>query len=369
MIARRRRILIAAACTLGVVAGAGAYALSYEKPCAPPQPPAHGGMLMKAVVYRCYGGADVLEIAEVERPTPRENEVLVRVRAVSINPADWHAMTGTPYFIRIPNGIGAPPYTRFGRDYAGVVVAAGAAVTRLNVGDEVFGVRLGAMAEYLTADVNRAIVPKPANITFEQAAAIPVAAITALQALRDYGRVAAGDRVLINGASGGVGTFAVQIAKAFGAEVTAVCSTRNVELVRSLGADHVVDYTKESFLERAERYDIVLDNVGNHSPLAVRRVLEPDGTLVVISGPKSDPWIGPIVRFAEVALYAPFVSQELTSLFATVNRADLELLADMVRAGKVTPAIDRQYPLDDVVAAVDYLGKGHARAKVVVAMK
>ena len=367
MRSRRRRILIVAACALAVVAGAGAYALSYDKPCGAPQP-THAAVRMKAVVYRCYGGADVLEIAEIERPTPRENEVLVKVRAVSINPVDWHAMTGTPYFLRVPAGIGAPASSRFGRDFAGVVVAAGTGVTRFKVGDEVFGVRVGAMAEYLTADVNRAIVPKPANITFAQAAAIPVAAITALQGLRDHGRVAAGDRVLINGASGGVGTFAVQIAKALGAEVTAVCSTRNVELVRSLGADHVVDYTKESFLERAERYDLVLDNVGNYSPLTVRRVLEPDGTLVVVSGPKSDPWIGPILRFAEVALYAPFVSQELTSIFATVNRADLELLAEMVRAGKIAPAIDRQYPLDDVVAAVDYLGAGHARAKVVVAL-
>jgi NADPH:quinone reductase-like Zn-dependent oxidoreductase len=324
---------------------------------------------MKAVVYRCYGRAEVLEIADVERPTPGPNDVLVKVRAASINPADWHAMTGTPYFIRLPDGIGAPSSTRFGRDFAGVVVAAGADVTRLKVGDEVFGVRVGAMAEYLTANVNRSIVLKPADITFEEAAAIPIAGVTALQALRDHGGIEPGDRVLINGASGGVGTFAVQLAKAFGAEVTAVCSTHNVELVRSLGADNVIDYTKERFTERAERYDLVLDNVGNHSPLAVRRVLEPDGTLVVISGPKSDPWIGPVVRFAETALYAPFVSQEMAFFFATMNPADLELLANLVRAGKVTPAIDRQYTLDEVAAAVDYLGAGHARAKVVVTME
>ena len=367
MRSRRRRILVVAACVLALAAGAGAYALSHDEPCGAPQPQ-HGAMLMKAVVHRCYGGAEVLEIAQLERPRPRENEVLVKVRAVSINPADWHEMTGTPYFIRVPNGIGAPPYTRFGRDYAGVVVAQGAGVTRFAVGDEVFGTRAGALAEYLTADVSRAIVRKPANVTFEQAAAIPVAALTALQGLRDHGHVAPGDRVLINGASGGVGTFAIQIAKALGAEVTAVCSTRNVELVRSLGADRVVDYTKQSFLDLAERYDVVLDNVGNYSPLAVRRVLEPDGTLVVISGPKTDPWIGPIVRFAQVALYAPFVSQELTSFIASVNRADLELLAGMVAAGKITPAIDREYPLQDVAAAVDYLGAGHARAKVVVAL-
>ena len=369
MLARRYRILIVASCALAAAAAAGAYALRYEAACGAVGPVPHGASRMKAVVYRCYGGAEVLEIARLERPTPSADEVLVKVRAVSINPADWHAMTGTPYFIRLPDGIGAPASTRFGRDFAGVVAAAGADVTRFRVGDEVFGVRVGAMAEYITADVNRSIASKPANLTFEQAAAIPIAAVTALQALRDHGRIEPGDRVLINGASGGVGTFAVQLAKAFGAEVTAVCSTRNVELVRSLGADHVVDYTQESFLERPERFDLVLDNVGNHSPLAVRRVLDPNGTLVVISGPKTDPWIGPIMRFAETALYAPFVSQELEFFFATINRADLELLADLVRGGRVTPAIDRQYPLGEVTAAVDYLGTGHARAKVVVTLE
>ena len=369
MLARRYRLLIVASCTLATVAAAGAYALSYEAACEAAEPAPHGATLMKAVVYRCYGRANVLEIAGVEKPTPAANEVLVKVHAVSVNPADWHAMTGTPYFIRFPNGIGAPPSTRFGRDFAGVVVAAGVDVTRFKLGDEVFGVRGGAMAEYITADVNRGIALKPPNITFEQAAAVPVAAVTALQGLRDHGRIEPGDRVLINGASGGVGTFAVQLAKSFGAEITAVCSTRNVELVRSLGADHVIDYTKENFTERAERYDLVLDNVGNHSPLATRRVLEQDGALVVISGPKEDPWIGPIIRVAEAALYAPFVSQDLTFFFARVTRDDIELLADLIRADKVTPVIDREYPLNDVAAAVDYLGTGHARAKVVVTLE
>jgi NADPH:quinone reductase-like Zn-dependent oxidoreductase len=368
MLARRYRILIVTSAVLAVVAAAGAYALSHENPCGV-EPPAQGATRMKAVVYHCYGNAHVLEIAEVERPTPHQDEVLVKVRAASVNPADWHEMTGTPYFMRAGAGLGTPKLRRFGRDFAGVVVGVGAGVTRFRPGDEVFGVRAGAMAEYITVDVNRSIVLKPAAITFEQAAAIPIAAVTALQGLRDHGHIEPGDRVLINGASGGVGTFAVQLAKALGAEVTAVCSTRNVELVRSLGADHVIDYTQESFTERAERYDLVLDNVGNYSPLAVRRVLDPDGTLVVISGPKTDPWIGPIVRFAEVALYAPFVDQELTFFMARMNGDDLELLAELIRDGKVTPAIDRLYPLQDVAAAVDYLGTGHASAKVVVTLE
>ena len=233
----RSRILVVILTVLGIAAAAGAYVLSSTSPCGEVEPPPAAAERMKAVVHQCYGSPDVLKIVEVARPTPAENKVLVRIRAASVNPADWHELTGTPYLARPAMGIGAPSSTRFGTDYAGVVEAVGSNVTKFKPGDEVFGARSGSMAEYVTANADRSIVRKPANITFEQAAAIPIAAVTALQGLRDQGRLQAGQKVLINGASGGVGTFAVQIAKALGAEVTGVCGTRNVQLVRSLGAD------------------------------------------------------------------------------------------------------------------------------------
>jgi NADPH:quinone reductase-like Zn-dependent oxidoreductase len=362
----RYRILLSGVGVLAVAAVAGAFVLAYTAPCGEAELPPAGAERMKAVVQLCYGSADVLKTVEVAKPMPDENQVLVRVRAASINPADWHELTGEPYFVRSTMGIGAPTRTRFGTDYAGVVEAVGSNVTKFKPGDEVFGARSGSMAEYVVALADRSIVPKPANITFEQAAAIPIAAITALQGLRDHGGLQPGQKVLINGASGGVGTFAVQIAKALGAEVTGVCSTRNVELVRSLGADHVIDYTKETFTEMPERYDLILDNVGNHSVRATRRALVPNGTLVLISGPKEDPWLGPLWRVGELMLVSLFVSQEMKFFIAQLNPADLEVLAELVRAGKVTPAIDRQFSFDEVAAATAYLGQGHARAKVVV---
>jgi len=365
---RRYRVLLVILTILGITVAASAYVLSYTSPCAEVESPPAVAERMKAVVHQCYGSPDVLEIVEVAKPTPGENEVLVRIRAASVNPADWHELTGTPYMVRPSTGIGAPSSTRFGTDYAGVVEAVGSNVTSFKPGDEVFGARSGSMAEYVTANAGRSIVLKPANITFEQAAAIPIAAVTALQGLRDQGRLQPGQKVLINGASGGVGTFAVQIAKAFGAEVTGVCSTRNVDLVRSLGADHVIDYTKDNFTEMSERYDLILDNVGNHSVLDTRRALEPNGSLVLVSGPKHDPWLGPLSRIIELMAVSPFVSQEMTFFIARLNPADLEVLAELVRDGKVTPAIDRQYSFDEVAAATAYVGKGHARAKVVVTL-
>ncbi|HEY7671861.1 MAG TPA: NAD(P)-dependent alcohol dehydrogenase [Gammaproteobacteria bacterium] len=323
---------------------------------------------MRAVVQLCYGSPDVLRIVEIAKPTPGENEVLVRVRAASINPADWHELTGLPYAVRPSMGIGAPSNPRFGTDYAGVIEAVGSGVTKFKPGDEVFGARSGAMAEYVIANATGSIVLKPANITFEQASAIPIAAVTALQGLRDHGRLQPGQTVLINGASGGVGTFAVQIAKALGAEVTGVCSTANVELVRSLGADHVIDYTKEDFTELPGRYDLILDNVGNHSVLETRRALAPNGMLVLVSGPKVGAWLGPLSRVIELMLVSYFVSHEMKFFIAELNPADLEMLAELVREGKVTPAIDRVYSFDEVAAATAYLGAGHARAKVVVAL-
>jgi NADPH:quinone reductase-like Zn-dependent oxidoreductase len=268
----------------------------------------------------------------------------------------------------ISTGIGAPSSTTFGTDYAGVIEAVGSNVTKFKPGDEVFGARSGSMAEYVTASADRSIARKPENITFEQAASIPIAAITALQGLRDQGRLQPGQKVLINGASGGVGTFAVQIAKALGGEVTAVCSTRNVELVRSLGADHVIDYTKHDFTELPERYDLILDNVGNHSVLDTRRALKPNGRLVLVSGPKDNPWLGPLSRVAEMMVVSPFVDHEMAFFIAQLNPVDLEVLAELVRDGKVTPAIDRQYSFHEVAAATAYLGEGHARAKVVVTL-
>ncbi len=369
MTRRRYRILGIALAGVAVAVAAGAFAVSYNAPCGAVEPVQADVVRMKAVIQRCYGSPEVLRIEEVAKPVPGADEVLVRVRAASINPADWHNLTGAPYAaVRPMVGFGAPNNIRFGTDYAGVVEAVGSNVTTFKPGDEVFGARSGSLAEYVEARADRSIVLKPENITFEQAAAIPIAAITALQGLRDHGQIGPGMKVLINGASGGVGTFAVQIAKAFGAEVTGVCSTRNVELVRSLGADRVIDYTKENFTEGTERYDLILDNVGNHSVLRTKRALEPDGTLVLISGPKSDPWIGPLWRVAELFLMSPFVSQEMTFFVAQLNPADLQVLAELVHEKSVTPAIDRRYSLDEAAAAMAYLGEGHARAKVVVTL-
>src|SRR5712664_3464535 len=254
-----------------------------DNTCSDRKTAAQGGLL-KAIVYSDYGSPDVLKLEEIEKPTPGDDQVLVRVRAASVNPLDWHYMRGTPYFMRMEAGLRKPKVTRLGVDFAGTVEAVGRNVKRFKPGDEVFGGRTGAFGEYVTVREDRAVVLKPANLTFEQAASVPVAAITALQGLRDKGKVQPGQKVLINGASGGVGTFAVQIAKSFGAEVTGVCSTRNVDMVRSLGADHVIDYTKEDFTNSAQRYDLILDNVGNHSMLENRRILTPNGRFVLIGG-------------------------------------------------------------------------------------
>ena len=368
MRARLYRILGVVSAIVAVAIVSAAFALSHDSPCGMSAPLPHGAARIRAVVQDCYGSPEVLRLAEIATPTPTDDEVLVKVRAVALNPLDWHELTGTPYFARLSMGVGAPKGTGIGVDYAGVVTAVGSGVTRFKPGDAVFGAKSGALAEYVTVNEDRAIVPMPENLSFEQAAGIPIAAITALQGLRDHGRIRAGQKVLINGASGGVGTFAVQIAKAFGAEVTGVCSTRNVDLVRSLGADHVIDYTQRNFTEDAERYDLILDNVGNHSVLDTLRVLKPDGVLVMVSGQKDDPWIGPMSRPIMDLLLSPFVSQELAFFIARMNRGDLEFLGELARSGKMTPVIDRQYRLDEVETAIAYLGAGHARAKVVVAL-
>jgi NADPH:quinone reductase-like Zn-dependent oxidoreductase len=252
-------------------------------------------------------------------------------------------------------------------DFAGTVEAVGAGVTRFSPGDAVFGGRTGAFAEYVVVREDRAVVAKPAGVSFEQAAAVPIAGLTALQGLRDRGGLEAGDKVLVNGASGGVGTFAVQIAKAYGAEVTGVCSTRNVEMVRSLGADHVIDYTQENYTDGEVRYDLILDNVGNHSLSDNRRVMSPDGVLVMVGGPKDDPWIGPLLRPAKALLMSPFVDEELAPFLARLTPEDLEVMAGLMADGKVTAVIDRRYRLDQVGEAIGYLEEGHARGKVILA--
>lgn len=353
---------------LAVAFTALAIVLSYDSECRPAPVAADEAKLMKAVVYRCYGSPDVLEYADIEKPVPVDKEVLVRVRAAAVNPMDWHNMRGSPYFMRLGIGIGAPKSPRLGADFAGVVEAVGENVTRFNPGDEVFGGASGAFAEYVVANEDRGLTTKPANVSFEQAAAVPVAAITALQALRDHGGLEAGQKVLINGASGGVGTFAVQIAKSFGAEVTGVCSTRNVELVRSIGADHVFDYKKEDYTESDERYDLIIDNVGNHSLSANRKVLKPGGRLVIVGGQGGD-WLGPLMRPLGAMIMSPFVSQDMGMMLARLDREDLATLGELMRTGEMTPVIDRRYGLDEVPAAMRYSEEGHARGKIVIGME
>ena len=328
------------------------------------------GELMKAIVYHDYGSADVLRLGEIEKNLPNDNQVLVKVRAAAANPLDWHYMRGTPYIVRMDSGLFKPKVGRLGVDMAGVVEAVGRNVTRFKPGDEVFGTGGGAFAEYVLASESK-VVLKPANLTFEQAAAVPVAALTALQGLRDKGRIQPGQKVLINGASGGVGTFAVQIARSFGADVTGVCSTRNVDMVRALGADHVIDYTREDFTLGAQRYDLILDNVGNHSLLAFRRVMNPKANYVLIGGggPDDGRWIGPMAGPVKALMLSPFVSQEFGMLLASINQADLAILTELMEAKKVTPVIDRTYTLSEVPAAIRYLEEGHARGKVVVTVE
>lgn len=326
---------------------------------------------MQAIVYCDYGTAEVLRLDQVEKPVPDNDELLVRVRAAAVNPLDWHYMRGTPYIMRLGSGLRRPKDIRLGVDFAGTVEAVGRDVTRFEPGDEVFGGRTGAFGEYVTVGEASAVALKPANIGFEQAAGVPVAAVTALQALRDAGRVQPGQTVLVNGASGGVGTFAVQIAKSLGAHVTGVCSTRNLELVRSLGADQVVDYTREDFTERAERYDLVLDVVGNRALSEYRRVMKPDAKTILIGGggPDAGNWIGPLARPLTALFYNPFVSEEFVPFLARLTQQDLDLLSELMRTGAVTPVVDRRYTLSEVPDAVRYVEGGHARGKVVISME
>src|SRR6266852_805368 len=326
---------------------------------------------MKAIVYCDYGVAN-LKLEDIEKPIPNDDQILVKVRAASVNPYDWHFVEGTPYVMRAMGvGLRKPKDTQLGVDFAGTVEVVGKNVTQFKPGDEVFGGRSGAFAEYVCRRAEGAIALKPANITFEQAASVNIAGITALQAIRDKGKVQAGQKILINGASGGVGRFAVQIAKLFGADVTGVCSTRNVDMVRSLGADHVIDYTKEDFTKGEQRYDVILDNVTNRSLLECRRVLTPKGKYVMIGGggPNDQGLIGPLANPIKAMLLSPFVSQEMGMMMADTSQKDLTILADMIQSGKVKPVIDRRYKLSEVPAAIRYLEEGHARGKVVITLE
>jgi len=321
---------------------------------------------MKAAVRDRFGPPDVVELREIEKPTPADDEVLVRVRAASVNPADWYSVAGRPYVGRAQMGLLKPKSNLLGVDYAGTVEAVGGNVTEFRPRDEVFGGRSGAYAEYVCAREDRAIVPKPSNVTFEEAAAVPIAALTALQGLRDKGQIQPGQKVLINGASGGVGTFAVQIAKALGAEVTGVCSTPNVDIARSLGADHVIDYTREDFTRSDQRYDLMLDIAGSRSWSECKRVLHPKAILVLIGAPKGGRLMGPLSHIVKKRLASVGSSQKVAFFISKFNKEDMQALRELLESGTVTPVVDRRYELSEIRDALRYLGEGHAQGKIVL---
>ncbi|MDX6370062.1 MAG: hypothetical protein QOG93_1564 [Gaiellaceae bacterium] len=322
---------------------------------------------MKAMVYEKYGSPDVLELREIDRPPLTDDGVLVHVRAASVNPFDWHMLTGTPYLARVQAGLLKPKSQVLGVDFAGTVEAVGKDVTAFQPGEDVYGGRAGAFGEYVC--VRKSVARKPANLPFEDAAAVPMAAITALQALRDKGHVRAGQKVLVNGASGGVGTFAVQLAKAFGAEVTGVCSTRNVETVRSLGADHVIDYTKEDFTQSGVSFDVLVDVAGNHSWSEYKRALGESATMIVVGGRKTNRWIGPMGDAVKRRLASVTGSRTVVAPFlAQLNKEDLDVLRELLEAGKLRPVIESRYELSEVPEALRYVGAGHAKGKVVISI-
>jgi NADPH:quinone reductase-like Zn-dependent oxidoreductase len=324
---------------------------------------------MRAAIRDRFGPPKVVQIREVEKPVPADDEVLVQVRAASINISDWYAVTGRPRIGRVAMGLFKPKETRIGVDYAGVVEAVGKDVTGFAPGDEVFGGRNGAYAEYVVAKADRGITHKPAKVSLEEAAAAPIAAITALQGIRDKGKLEPGQRVLVNGASGGVGTYAVQLAKVLGAaHVTAVCSTRNVETARSLGADRVVDYTQEDFTKLDERFDLMLDVAGSRPFRQVKRVLAPNANVVMIGGPKKNRLLGPLGHIVRFRLGAIGSGRKLSFFLAQLTKADMEILRDLLADGRLRSVLDRQYPLAELVAALDQMGEGHCQGKIVVTM-
>jgi NADPH:quinone reductase-like Zn-dependent oxidoreductase len=324
--------------------------------------------LMKAIVHDSYGSTDVLELREVDRPGIADDEVLVRVGAAGVDRGVWHIMTGLPYPIRLAGyGLRAPKNPVLGMDLAGIVEAVGADVTRFRPGDEVFGIGKGSFAEYARAPEDK-LAPKPANLTLEQAAVVAVSGLPALQGLRDHGKVRPGQQVLIIGASGGVGTYAVQLAKAFGAQVTGVCTTTKVDMVRSIGADHVIDHTRADFAEGGQRYDMILDVGGNSSLSRLRRALTPKGTLVIAGGETDGRWLGGSDRQIRALVLSRFVGQKLGTFISRENHVDMIVLKELIEAGKVTPVIDRTYALSEVPEAIRYLEQGHARGKLAITL-
>lgn len=352
-------LIVLAVTALGMV-------ISHTSECDPAPVLAQGTPAMKAVTARCYGSPDILEFADVEKPVPGEKDILIKVHAASVNPLDWHYMRGTPYVLRLFSGLGAPDDPRVGVDFSGTVEAVGKNVTLFQVGDPVFGGAKGSFAEYVTRQEDSdAIARKPDAVPHEQAAAIGIAGITALQAVRDHGKIKPGDRVLINGASGGVGTLAVQIAKHYGAEVTGVCSTRNLEMVRSIGADHVIDYKKDNYTLSEAPYDVIIDMVGNHSISDNRKVLKPEGKMVMVGGKKGN-WIAPFVGSMSAALHSPFTEQEIGSMLAEFRKEDLDLLAELILAGELQSIIGSRFSLADAAEAIRHSEQGHAKGKIIL---
>ena len=361
----RYKIIYGLLSILGLAVVALAITISYTSECTSPPGVTAGADTMKAVVSRCYGGPDALEYLDIEKPAPGPKDVIVAVKAAAVNPLDYHYMRGSPYLMRLMRGIGSPKDQRMGADFAGVVAEIGDEVTKFAVGDAVFGAHSGAFAEYLLIPEDGGITAIPEGVSFEAAAAVGVAALTALQSLRNEGGLVAGEKVLINGASGGVGTFAVQIAKQIGAEVHGVCSTRNVEMVRALGADHVFDYKKENYTESGNEYDMGVGMVGNHSLTANRGVLKPNGRLVIVGGPKGD-WVAPLLPPLKAAMLSPFVDQKINAILARLRGDDLEYLAGLLADGSLTSRIDTRYPLADTAEALRYLETQRARGKVII---
>lgn len=339
--------------------------LAYTEKCSDTPAAVEGGMT--AVFAHCYGSADVLTVEKVAIPQPADDEILVQIKAAAVNPLDWHEMWGSPYIMRLMRGIGKPERAAMGADFSGIVVAIGDEVSNFKPGDEVFGGWRGTFAEYLTMPADRAIAMKPGNVSFAEAAAIPVAALTALQALVDHGGLQAGERVLINGASGGVGTYATQIAVALGAEVSGVCSTRNVEMVSALGASQVFDYKKENYTESGQKFDLIVDMVGNHSITANRDVLTENGRLIIVGGPKGD-WIAPLIPPIKALVTQPFVDQKLATFVAKLDQADLDTLGTMMAEGKLKSQLDRTYSLEQIADAIRYSESGRARGKIIVSV-
>jgi NADPH:quinone reductase-like Zn-dependent oxidoreductase len=363
---RRYKFPLVALGVLAIAIGALMLWVSHDSACGSAPALAAATPTMNAAVYRCYGSPDVVKVEPVEKPTPADDEVLVKVHAASVNPLDWHYMRGTPYIMRMDTGVGLPKDARLGVDYAGTVEAVGKNVTHFKPGDEVFGGRNGAFAQYVIAREAGSIAIKPASVSFEQAAAVPIAAVTALQALRDQGQLKAGQKVLINGASGGVGTYAVQIAKHLGATVTGVCSTRNLDLVRSLGADRVIDYTHEDFMKDGQHYDVVIDAVGNRDLGDYKEVLTRKGIFVIVGGPNTGPWVGPLASPIKAAFINPFSDREFKFFLAQLNAQDLGLLGEMMTSGKLVSIIDKRFPLAQTADALRYVETGRARGKVII---